>query len=74
MKFIVCSSLKVQISVRTRGSHKIVKAQHKHTHTPPLSACLQLSGPHFEGFDQKLQTVSLILCDHVICAPDNVLL
>lgn len=49
-----------------------VEILHKHTHTPPLSACLQLSGPHFEGFDQKLQTVSLALCDHVICAPDNV--
>lgn len=44
------------------------------TQTPPLCACLQLRGPHSEGFDQELQTVSLVLCDRVIYSPDNALL
>ena len=44
------------------------------TQTPPLCACLQLRGPHSEGFDQELQTVSLVLCDGVIYSPDNALL
>lgn len=33
-----------------------------------LSSFLQLSGPHSEGFDQKLQTVSLVRCDHLSCS------
>lgn len=57
--------------MRTCGSHTAVKT-HTQALTPPLCACLQLIGPHSEGFDQKLQTVSLILCDRVIWAADNV--
>lgn len=57
--------------MRTSQDSKRRTHPETHTHTPPLSACLQLSGPHFEGFDQKLQTVSLTLCDHVIYSLDN---
>ena len=66
---------------KTRGPHKTAESlifffffSPPQTQTPPLCACLQLSGPHSEGFDQELQTVSLVLCDGVIYSPDNSLL
>lgn len=31
-----------------------------HTHLVSLLACVQLTGAHFEGFGEKLQTVSIV--------------
>lgn len=54
-----------------KGHFDLTRLLKQNSYTPPLSACLQLSGPHFESFDQKLQTVSLILCFEMY-APGNV--